>query len=190
MTEQFAKMATGASYGTHPARLPATAREWRDYLTEYGSWFEQVVEYTVPMIALSAGSGPASWLGNQPATEEMIAAAEERLGVRLPPSLRGFLRASNGWRHMVSHGADAILACDEIDWFRHTHPGFFADQGELAEREDRRRYEIVWRCLMSRRVPMPSSWIPARCRRTANMMRIFSPSTMAPLCPPARASAS
>ncbi|MET8544689.1 SMI1/KNR4 family protein [Kitasatospora sp. NPDC004799] len=39
------------------------------------------------------------WLGFPPASEERVAAMEGRLGRRLPPSYRGFLMASDGWRH-------------------------------------------------------------------------------------------
>ncbi|MFE5208700.1 SMI1/KNR4 family protein [Streptomyces sp. NPDC056600] len=38
-----------------------------------------------------------SVLGRPAAAEETIAAAERRLGMRLPPSYRGFLAASDGW---------------------------------------------------------------------------------------------
>ncbi|SEF34028.1 SMI1 / KNR4 family (SUKH-1) [Amycolatopsis pretoriensis] len=38
------------------------------------------------------------WLGFAPASEDDVAAAEARLGVRLPPSYRQFLRCTNGWR--------------------------------------------------------------------------------------------
>ncbi|HYF07753.1 MAG TPA: SMI1/KNR4 family protein, partial [Acetobacteraceae bacterium] len=42
------------------------------------------------------------WLGEPPAGEEQIAAAERRLGLRLPPSYRAFLRVTNGWHHPSS----------------------------------------------------------------------------------------
>ncbi|WP_370325549.1 SMI1/KNR4 family protein [Amycolatopsis sp. WAC 04197] len=35
-------------------------------------------------------------MGLKPATEQMITETEKRLGVPLPPSLRGFLLVSNG----------------------------------------------------------------------------------------------
>ncbi|MFI9503703.1 SMI1/KNR4 family protein [Nocardia sp. NPDC052566] len=39
------------------------------------------------------------WLGYAPATEGDVAAVEERLGLRLPPSYRDFLLTTDGWRH-------------------------------------------------------------------------------------------
>src|ERR1039457_4755059 len=138
-------MTDDAGSGALPTSPPVTAEEWRADLTEYSDWFQRVIEDTVPVDDGSAEQ--AAWIGNEPATEEMIAATEERLGVRLPPSLRGFLLASNGWGHMVSQGCDAISSCDEIDWFRNTHPSFFPDEDELAERGDLDLYEIYTRCL-------------------------------------------
>ncbi|MFD7766770.1 SMI1/KNR4 family protein [Streptomyces sp. NPDC059787] len=55
-------------------------------------------------------------LAAPPAAEAETAAAEERLGVRLPPSYRQFLKASNGWR--LDEGSVYRLgAAHEIDWF-------------------------------------------------------------------------
>ncbi|MFF9283004.1 SMI1/KNR4 family protein [Streptomyces griseosporeus] len=39
------------------------------------------------------------WLGFPPASEARITAMEERLGRRMPPSYREFLKVSDGWRH-------------------------------------------------------------------------------------------
>ncbi|ONM49861.1 SMI1/KNR4 family protein [Nocardia donostiensis] len=39
------------------------------------------------------------WLGYAPAAEADVAAVEERLGVKLPPSYRSFLLTTDGWRH-------------------------------------------------------------------------------------------
>ncbi|WP_435280904.1 SMI1/KNR4 family protein [Streptomyces koelreuteriae] len=41
----------------------------------------------------------AGWLGFAPAPDARIAALEERLGLRLPPSYRAFLQVTDGWRH-------------------------------------------------------------------------------------------
>jgi len=59
------------------------------------------------------------WLGFPPASEERIAAMEERLGRRMPPSYREFLKVSDGWRHagefvwLLAGTADARWHNDE-----------------------------------------------------------------------------
>lgn len=60
------------------------------------------------------------WLGNTPATNDLIDEKEERLGVKLPPSYRQFLGIANGW---VYPGNDMdfpgeLLPIDKVDWVR------------------------------------------------------------------------
>jgi len=132
-------MTADAGSGAPAARLPVTAEQWRAYLTEYSDWYLRVsdltAEDTVPMAGLTAQQVSARWLGYQPATEQMIAATEGRLGVKLPPSLRGFLLTSNGWGP-VSEWTDSLSSCDEIDWFRNTNPGFFPAVRQAADDDD------------------------------------------------------
>jgi hypothetical protein len=67
---------------------------------------------------VSPAQREAGWLGYEPASEQMLAEAEHRLGIRLPPSYRNFLLASNGWstiRYWYS-GID-LLGADKIGWF-------------------------------------------------------------------------
>jgi hypothetical protein len=48
------------------------------------------------------------------ATEDQLRAAEQRLGTRLPPSLRTFLACSNGWtNHDELYG---LCSTDELRW--------------------------------------------------------------------------
>ncbi|MER5431230.1 SMI1/KNR4 family protein [Streptomyces sp. NPDC002588] len=55
------------------------------------------------------------WLGFGGADESRIAAAEERLGCRLPPSYRTFLEVSDGWRH--AGGFVWVLAgSEQLTW--------------------------------------------------------------------------
>ncbi|MEU6768055.1 SMI1/KNR4 family protein [Streptomyces sp. NPDC046853] len=63
---------------------------------------------------LSQAQRESGWLGHEPASEEAVLAAEERLGVRLPPTYRNFLLTSNGWS---SIGELDLLAVGEIGWF-------------------------------------------------------------------------
>ena len=59
----------------------------------------------------------AGWLGESGATEEEIAFAEQRIGVRLPPSYRAFLGVSNGFQDIGAF-IYRLLNAAEIDWFR------------------------------------------------------------------------
>ncbi|MGG5818156.1 SMI1/KNR4 family protein [Falsiroseomonas sp. HW251] len=87
--------------GSMPPIGPARADEasWRALLAELSA-----LAIADPLIRprLTPAQVEARWLGEPPATEEEIAAAEARLGIRLPGSYRGFLRVSNGWNHPSS----------------------------------------------------------------------------------------
>jgi hypothetical protein len=56
---------------------------------------------------------------NRPGADEVaIAAAEERLGRRLPPSYRTFLAVSDGWHVDQMAGVYQLGGAADIDWFR------------------------------------------------------------------------
>lgn len=57
-------------------------------------------------------------LGRPGADEAAIAAAEERLGRRLPPSYREFLAASDGWHVDQTAGVYQLGGVADLDWFR------------------------------------------------------------------------
>lgn len=57
-------------------------------------------------------------LGRPGADEAVIAAAERRLGRRLPPSYRGFLAASDGWHVDQTAGIYQLGGTSDIDWFQ------------------------------------------------------------------------
>ncbi|MFF4037616.1 SMI1/KNR4 family protein [Streptomyces sp. NPDC001816] len=57
-------------------------------------------------------------LGRPGADEAAIAAAEERLGRRLPPSYREFLAVSDGWHVDQMAGVYQLGGAADIDWFR------------------------------------------------------------------------
>ncbi|MFJ7527937.1 SMI1/KNR4 family protein [Streptomyces griseus] len=95
-----------------------TVAEWRAFLSDYNvrhinsDELRQAVEEHRQVISeerLAAG-----WAGAEPAGEGAIVAAEERLGVRLPPSYRNFLQVSDGWENI---GAVDLLEVGDIDWF-------------------------------------------------------------------------
>jgi hypothetical protein len=91
-----------------------TESEWRTFLAEYNGEllsYEEVVE-AIPRELLKAG-----WLGYAGASEEEVTAAETRLAVRLPPSYRAFLKASNGWR-FPSASISELRPAARVAWFR------------------------------------------------------------------------
>jgi hypothetical protein len=59
----------------------------------------------------------SAWLGYEGASEKEIAALEERLGKRLPPSYRSFLAETNGWRECGPF-IYKLWPCSEVRWFR------------------------------------------------------------------------
>jgi cell wall assembly regulator SMI1 len=59
----------------------------------------------------------AGWLGEPGATVDEISSAEQRLGMRLPPSYRAFLALSNGFND-VGPFIYRLYKAPEIEWFR------------------------------------------------------------------------
>ncbi|MEV0612493.1 SMI1/KNR4 family protein [Nonomuraea sp. NPDC050404] len=57
------------------------------------------------------------WLGHPPASQEQVAALEERLGCVLPPSLREFLLVSDGWQMFGCFGGE-LRGTGELGWLR------------------------------------------------------------------------
>lgn len=59
----------------------------------------------------------AGWLGEPGAAVDEISSAEQRLGMRLPPSYRAFLALSNGFND-VGPFIYRLYKAAEIEWFR------------------------------------------------------------------------
>ncbi|MFD7031018.1 SMI1/KNR4 family protein [Streptomyces sp. NPDC059917] len=80
-----------------------TAFDWRPFLLKWsGEWADSLPDASPDgggRGARDEAAARARWLGFPPAAEERIAAMEERLGRRMPPSYREFLAVSDGWRH-------------------------------------------------------------------------------------------
>ncbi|MFJ9433200.1 SMI1/KNR4 family protein [Streptomyces sp. NPDC101490] len=95
-----------------------TVAEWRTFLNGYNARHitsdevRKAIEEHRQVI--SEERLEAGWAGAEPAGEEAIVAAEERLGVRLPPSYRNFLRVSDGWENI---GSVDLLPVGDIGWF-------------------------------------------------------------------------
>ncbi|MER6622840.1 SMI1/KNR4 family protein [Streptomyces sp. NPDC000931] len=93
--------------------------DWRPFLLEWsGEWADSLPGGETRGEADEAAR-QARWLGFPPASEERITALEKRLGRRMPPSYREFLKVSDGWRHaggfvsLLAGTADARWHDDE-----------------------------------------------------------------------------
>ncbi|WKX68691.1 SMI1/KNR4 family protein [Streptomyces sp. XD-27] len=82
--------------------MTETTFDWQSFLTR---WSEEWADSYDPDESPhgqdedDAEARRDRWLGFPPASGARIAATEERLGHRLPPSYRAFLEVSDGWRH-------------------------------------------------------------------------------------------
>ncbi|GAA2248521.1 SMI1/KNR4 family protein [Streptomyces amakusaensis] len=102
---------------------PESPFDWREFLTLWsGEWADAQApdeedEAQSELIA-------ARWLGCPGASDADIAALEQRIGYRLPPSLGAFLRISDGWRP-ADHPVYRLAGTRDI----HPHE----DEWDLAE---------------------------------------------------------
>ena len=124
----------------------STAFDWRSFLLGWsGEWADSLPD------GETRGEGDeaarrARWLGFPAASEERIAAMEERLGRRLPPSYREFLKVSDGWRHAGSF-VSLLAGTEDAHW--HNNASGLADIFEEYVDEDagpeERREADLWR---------------------------------------------
>ena len=124
--------------------------EWRDFLHELSRVLLQKdnpQNTDVNRPQFSPEIHAAGYIGLPGATEEQIAEAEARLGVRFPPSYRAFLGVSNGWPvmwHSVEPGQ--LWSTEQICWARDQDPELVEVWGEayyevppelhIADRDD------------------------------------------------------
>ncbi|MGI8313148.1 SMI1/KNR4 family protein [Saccharopolyspora hattusasensis] len=121
-----------------------TPQQWRSYLREYSKLHLRAAGNADERGGLAAEQVTPRWLGYEPAAEQTVAAAEQRLAVQFPPSFRNFLLTSDGWPG-VGDWVDALYSCDNLAWFRDTDEGgtaidvaevFFGEPDEEDEDED------------------------------------------------------
>ncbi|PJE95880.1 cell wall assembly protein [Streptomyces carminius] len=123
-----------------------TTFDWRSFLLRWsGEWADSLPEGETRSEDDEAARR-TRWLGLPPASEERITAMEERLGRRMPPSYREFLKVSDGWRH--AGGFVWLLAGTEsARW--HDNASGLADMFEEYLDEDagpeERREADLWR---------------------------------------------
>jgi len=93
------------------------AAEWKDFLA---TWTRELVERKSNNPNPRRVLNPVTGLGFPGATESQVAAAEAKLGVRLPPSYREFLKATNGLQQLYNYvpacGGD-LWSVQDVDWF-------------------------------------------------------------------------
>ncbi|MFF0566061.1 SMI1/KNR4 family protein [Streptomyces sp. NPDC004041] len=128
---------------THP-----TWFSWSSFLRDWsGEWADTPADdATVTPVEADEVARRERWLGFPAASEERIAALEERLGRRLPPSYREFLAVSDGWRHaggfitLLAGTADACWHRD-ASGLAEMFEGFLDDDPSPEELRD----VAVWR---------------------------------------------
>ncbi|MEU6863505.1 SMI1/KNR4 family protein [Streptomyces sp. NPDC046876] len=107
--------------------------DWLPFLLKWsGEWSDCPADGETPSEGDEAAR-QARWLGFPPASEERIAAMEERLGRRMPPSYRDFLKVSDGWRHA---GGFVWLLAGAGDAHWHDNESGLADMFEEDLEED------------------------------------------------------
>ncbi|MEU1031661.1 SMI1/KNR4 family protein [Streptomyces mirabilis] len=123
-----------------------TAFDWRSFLLKWsGEWADSLPDGETRGED-DETARQARWLGFPPASTERIAAMEERLGRRMPPSYREFLKVSDGWRHA---GGFVWLLAGTEDAHWHNNESGLADMFEEYLDEDagpeERREADIWR---------------------------------------------
>ncbi|MFE8915523.1 SMI1/KNR4 family protein [Streptomyces globisporus] len=140
------------------AGVLTTTEEWRVFLERYSQLYVELhadEEELADLLdedqleALDQGERVEAWLGEAAAREEAVAASEERLGVRFPPSVRGFFLASDGWTHLDGY-VDGVHPCGRVVWMRDSETGgrVFETYASIPGNEDdvqlfRRSIEIA-----------------------------------------------
>lgn len=93
--------------------------DWKIFL-------EQVSESIISNDDLYAGftAGENGWLGFPGTIDKEIELQENRLGIKLPPSYKAFLKASNGFKQINSFYWN-ILPVEKIDWLKNSQQDLY-----------------------------------------------------------------
>jgi hypothetical protein len=95
-----------------------------EHRVDHSGWKQFLKRWTEDWLADNpsfAAELPNGWAGRPPATEEQLAALEDKLEVRLPPSFREFLQVSNGWGYTINF-VEAIRGTADLGWLRDLDP--------------------------------------------------------------------
>jgi hypothetical protein len=101
--------------------------EWKAYLQECSRQIISGPEDRTPL--LSEAVLRSGWLGYEGASSSAVRQAEARLGVKLPPSLRAFYSASNGWR-TVGCFIYEVPPVEKLGWLTEVDPHLASLAGE------------------------------------------------------------
>ncbi|WP_407562360.1 SMI1/KNR4 family protein [Streptomyces sp. 184] len=120
--------------------MSGEAFDWRGFLGRWQEeWVPRADEDDDGEDDDESGEPAVAALGRAGAEEAAIAAAEERLGRRLPGSYREFLAVSDGWHVDETAGVYRLGGAADIDWFRDPYdmtPMYEENLGEHAREED------------------------------------------------------
>ena len=105
---------------------------WRELLERVSADIVDAGEFEEE---LSADAVAQRWLGTDGASEETLAAAESRLGVRLPPTYRAFLSTTNGFGP-VGFFVRRLRPAEELVWLRDEDPELIAIWTEETQETD------------------------------------------------------
>jgi hypothetical protein len=89
-------------------------------------------EWLVALKKYSVAIGLEKFPQNAGASEDQLTATEEKLKIKLPPSYRTFLSASNGWE-FDSAMTPIIRPVEKIGWFRKEHKEWYEAYQMSAE---------------------------------------------------------
>ncbi|WP_314247917.1 SMI1/KNR4 family protein [Streptomyces sp. DSM 40907] len=127
-------------------KTDTTPFDWRPFLLRWSGEWSDSLPGDETLDEEDETARRDRWLGFPPASEERIAAMEERLGRRMPPSYREFLEVSDGWRHA---GNFIWLLAGTTDVRRHDNESGLADLFEEYLDDDagpdERRNADIWR---------------------------------------------
>ncbi|MEU7728066.1 SMI1/KNR4 family protein [Streptomyces sp. NPDC040724] len=119
--------------------------EWRPFLERWSGEWADAYDPEHDGLPGAEDRRAARWLGREPADEAGIAAAEARLGVTLPPSLRSFLAVTDGWHHAGTF-VWRLAGCEDLGWCGDPHDmrGVWLDGAGDDADEDLVRAAGLW----------------------------------------------
>jgi hypothetical protein len=89
----------------------------------------------------------SQWLGNDPAPEEKILAAEEKIGMPLPSDYREFLMASDGFA-AHSYIAPSLLTVEDIGWLSVVYEDLVEYVEQILEWSKEKYARLSSKCLL------------------------------------------